>query len=340
MQIYMLASRFLSIFGLCCLPTAKPCQICTFEDIIPSRTLLWCPCYNRFSCARLDVSHEFRVPICCRYHLTTTTLTSTGPRSPLIKLSAKTNPSSGPYQGMMLMNPGVSGVEFALEQANVIQEIAGDNWDIIGGAKRAGPHMSTATTARDMLSIANAFAATQDGRRGAKTRRLLNYYGIIGAFFVYCHRAGAARCPYDVDPLGFTAMEMYARFNRSFAQLDAQRALNENWTNATAIESALLLLKVGWLTAANDTLALESALSSQNLEPWISEATKAFGGPIGASYTNAEETLDVLCSDQGNAWYGRTLEDLRAPLGRLERQSIVGESHALRKQHLRPRHAP
>ncbi|KAK8046628.1 Alpha beta hydrolase fold family [Apiospora saccharicola] len=119
-------------------------------------------------------------------------------------------------------------------------------------------------------------------------------------------------------------MEMYARFNRSFAQLDAQRALNENWTNATAIESALLLLKVGWLTAANDTLA----------------SSKAFGGPIGASYTNAEETLDVLCSDQGNAWYGRTLEDLRAPLGRLERQSIVGESHALRKQHLRPRHAP
>jgi hypothetical protein len=38
--------------------------------------------------------------------------------------------------------------------------------------------MSTAVTARDMLSIVNAFAETEDGGRASKPSELLNYYGI------------------------------------------------------------------------------------------------------------------------------------------------------------------
>lgn len=76
---------------------------------------------------------------------------------------------------------------------------------------------------------------------------------------------------------------------------------------------------------------MESALSSRNLEPWIAEATEDFGDPTRAGYKRPEETLGVLCSDQGNSWNDRTLEDLRAPLGRLEQQSIAGEiwSHSM-----------
>lgn len=37
--------------------------------------------------------------------------------------------------------------------------------EMIGGETDAGPHMSTATTARDMLSIVDAFAETEDGKR-------------------------------------------------------------------------------------------------------------------------------------------------------------------------------
>lgn len=37
--------------------------------------------------------------------------------------------------------------------------------ELIGGETDAGPHMSTATTARDMLSIVDAFAETEDGKR-------------------------------------------------------------------------------------------------------------------------------------------------------------------------------
>lgn len=53
----------------------------------------------------------------------------------------------------------------------------------VGGELDAGPHMSTATTARDMLSIVDAFAETEDGQRAAKPSNLLNYYGVsYGSF--------------------------------------------------------------------------------------------------------------------------------------------------------------
>lgn len=47
--------------------------------------------------------------------------------------------------------------------------------------------MSTATTARDMLGIVDAFAATEDGRRASASAGhpgLLNYYGISYGTFL------------------------------------------------------------------------------------------------------------------------------------------------------------
>lgn len=56
--------------------------------------------------------------------------------------------------------------------------------ETIGGERNAGQHMSTATTARDMLSIVEAFARTDDGKRAAKPCELLNYYGISYGTFL------------------------------------------------------------------------------------------------------------------------------------------------------------
>jgi len=53
-----------------------------------------------------------------------------------------------------------------------------------GGRTDAGPHMSTATTARDMLSIVTAFSETYDGKGASKPSGLLNYYGISYGTFV------------------------------------------------------------------------------------------------------------------------------------------------------------
>jgi pimeloyl-ACP methyl ester carboxylesterase len=252
--------------------------------------------------------------------------------------------------------------------------------ELAGGQLDAGPHMSTATTARDMLSIVDAFAATEDGQRASKPSHLLNYYGIsygtflgqtfasmfpervgsmvldavvdpetyltnltrnnvnhldgaIAGFFIFCHELGPSGCPYYT---GSSAKDIYQRFARSYAQLDANKAREENWSNATVIESALLNLKVGILAAvyapitqfgtlADALLGLEVALQRQSLGEWISSVIGLSGDPSPAGFTNAQFALGVLCSDQDNIWYNKTLEDFRPLVAELEEQSIIAE---------------
>jgi len=85
-----------------------------------------------------------------------------------------------PYQNITLSSRSVPRVsdDFYNEFIQSGNEIGRRCEKMTGGEKDAGPHMSTATTARDMLSIANAFAETEDGKRSSKPSNLLNYYGI------------------------------------------------------------------------------------------------------------------------------------------------------------------
>ncbi len=247
----------------------------------------------------------------------------------------------------------------------------------IGGDNDAGPHMSTAVTARDMLSIVDAYAETEDGQRAAKPNTLLNYYGIsygtflgqtfasmfpdrvgnvvldgvvspegylanytsasvlhvdgiIASFFIYCHEAGSSVCSYYT---GSTPKDVYERFNRSFEQLDPRSAEDECWQNATELEAALLGLKIVMLTTAdspssyfthlsNVLVTLETAISAQNLTAWTAELTTIFGDP---DTPYPEYSLGVLCSDQANKLYGKTLEDLQPEIQQLESESIIGE---------------
>lgn len=336
----------------------------------------------------------------------------------------------------MLFNPGgpgVSGVATALENAALIQTVAGTNWDIIGfdtrgtglskpvancstdatlksravprisdefynsyiqsgkelgercekiigGEKDAGPHMSTAVTARDMLSIVDAFAETEDGSKASKPKHLLNYYGIsygtflgqtfasmfpervgnvvldgvvnpegyldnytsaavnqldgiIASFFIYCHAAGKSECAYYT---GNSPKDIYERFSRSFEQLNPRKAEVEGWSNATDLQAALLTLKVAFLGVTHEPfsyfsqlpkilLGLESAISAQKINPWTEQLAAIVGDPTPANDLNAEWRLGVLCSDQNNKYYKKTLHDLRPQLKELEDQSIVGE---------------
>lgn len=259
-------------------------------------------------------------------------------------------------------------------------DIGSDCASKAGGELGAGPHMSTATTARDMLSIVDAFAATEDGQRAAKPSNLLNYYGvsygtflgqtfvsmfpervgsvvldgvvdpedyltslsrnslnhvdgIVAAFFIYCHEVGPAGCSYYT---GSSARDIYERFHRSFGQLDAEKAKVENWANATDIESALLSLKVVFLGATyapamqfnalgDALLGLERALSVQNLRKWNEGIARTYGDFSPRGFENAPFALGVLCSDQNNRWYNKTLEDFRPLLAVLEGQSILGD---------------
>ena len=112
----------------------------------------------------------------------------------------------------------------------------------------------------------------------------------------------------------------------------------KHWSNASELETALLLLKNGLLTYADAPLSyysvipsvlesLEVAISSQNLTSWIEEMRTNFGDPSITSYAtkNPQWSLGTFCSDQDNILYNKTLQDLRAPIKKLEQKSIIGE---------------
>jgi hypothetical protein len=129
-------------------------------------------------------------------------------------------------------------------------------------------------------------------------------------------------------------MDIYKRFNESFAQLDPRKAEAENWSNVTDLEAALFALNLGLLSAADSPLSyftslpqlfldLEDAISTQNLAVWTQQATVIGQGKTAAP--PQEWSSGVQCSDQNNAWYNKTLEDFRPLIDELEGQSIIGE---------------
>ena len=156
--------------------------------------------------------------------------------------------------------------------------------------------------------------------------------GILAAFFIYCHEAGPQVCSYDT---GSTPKDVYDRFNSSFVQLEARKAAVEKWSNATEIESALLTLKIAILTYINRPLdnfgwfpgalqGLETAIAAQNLTAWTQQLQTIVGDPTPPSM-DSQWQVGVQCSDQGDIWYGKTLEDFRPQITFLESQSVIGE---------------
>ncbi|KAI1428171.1 TAP-like protein-domain-containing protein [Xylaria sp. FL1777] len=250
----------------------------------------------------------------------------------------------------------------------------------VGGEKDAGPHMSTTTNARDMLSIVDAFAKTTDGEKAAKPSNLLNYFGysygtflgqvfasmfpdrvgnmvldavlsldlplgenltditspadgVIASFFIYCYEIGSSQCSFYS---GSSPVDMFNRFNESFVKLDPQRAKAENWANATDLEAALLTLKTTFydsvaspilaFSSLSDALvALEQAIAIQDVAAWTEQVVALIGDPNPAGDANAELRLGTLCTDQGNKWYNKTLEDLLPAIEHLKEVSIIGE---------------
>jgi len=62
----------------------------------------------------------------------------------------------------------------------------------------------------------------------------------FSTFFVYCHLAGPDKCPYYT---GTTAHDIFLRFERTLARLDAAHAFQQNWSNDTLIASGLSSIK-------------------------------------------------------------------------------------------------
>ncbi|KAI8950542.1 TAP-like protein-domain-containing protein [Xylaria longipes] len=157
--------------------------------------------------------------------------------------------------------------------------------------------------------------------------------GIIASFFIYCFEAGPSQCSFFT---GSSALSIFSRFSQSFVRLNPQEAKAKNWANATDIESALLTLKTALsgsvaspvltFSSLSDALvALEQAIAIQNVAAWTEAIVMLVGDPTPAGDANAEFRLGTLCTDQGNKWYKKSLEDLYPAIEHLREVSIIGE---------------
>ncbi|GAB7356790.1 hypothetical protein MBLNU459_g7680t2 [Dothideomycetes sp. NU459] len=152
----------------------------------------------------------------------------------------------------------------------------------IGGPTQAGPHMTTAVNVKDLVSILDAYAATDDGKSVGEAASLLNYWGLsygtfIGQTFasMYPDRVGrvvldgvvnaAEYTTVGIGPsslldsdaafatffeychlAGPTACAFYANSTRAvharFERSISQLAQHQNQTNATATTALALAL--------------------------------------------------------------------------------------------------
>lgn len=158
-------------------------------------------------------------------------------------------------------------------------------------------------------------------------------------FFVYSAVAGPSACPL-AGGQGTTARELYDRFRQSFARLDPRRAGAEGWASATDVGAGAARAQGGapedgvraavllWRAAGGAARARGGPLDGGGgIGAWTADAEAIFRNPgLGGYETSKPQwTLGVLCSDQGNRWYGKTLDDLRPLLEDLGEESIVGE---------------
>ncbi|KAE9370517.1 hypothetical protein N431DRAFT_411948 [Stipitochalara longipes BDJ] len=258
----------------------------------------------------------------------------------------------------------------------------------IGGPKDAGPHMATATVARDMIFILDAYAKTEEGKLCGEDASLLNYWGfsygtflgetfasryphrvgkivldgvidpddwisgfglteitltdeVFSTFFLYCNLAGPSLCPYYT---GTTARDIYLRFETLVNKLNTTYAIQQNWTNATAIEIVLQGIKelaFSWsYTPINNFPDIATLLVG--IEDLIAAglslaAVEAAEAQLGVNISNPIEVSElwlfgVSCTDQGGKYYGLTLQDFADDTRTLEAASwLTGEQQISNK---------
>ncbi|TDZ74174.1 Tripeptidyl aminopeptidase [Colletotrichum trifolii] len=233
-------------------------QNCSFDTITPSQNLTWCPCEGQFLCAKLDVPLSYLDPSLGRasvplLKLPASPTSELGPYRGMILINPGGPGGSGitlartagallqsaigsnydivgfDPRGVGLSSPLPDCAPSALAPRDA-PRLADDFYQSyidfsysLGkncSTSAAAAHMSSATTARDMLSVVAAFSSTPDGARAALDPSLLNYYGIsygtfLGQTFasMFPRRVGRVALDAVVSPEGFQANATYPNIN-------------------------------------------------------------------------------------------------------------------------------
>lgn len=152
-----------------------------------------------------------------------------------------------------------------------------------GGELQAGPHMSTAITARDMLSIVDAYTATAEGQAAAKPSHLLNYYGIsygtfLGETFasMFPDRVGSVVLDGVVSPEGYVT--------------------NYTWSSVTHLDGPISVFFIHCHEVGQSECSFATGYSPKDIHTRFEESFSQLDAQTAAAnnWSNASEIEDAL----------------------------------------------
>lgn len=173
---------------------------------------------------------------------------------------------------------------------------------------------------------------SDDSSTGSHLTWLQSTDEAFSTFFLYCHLAGTD-CAYFT---GTSAHDIFLRFERTLSRLDPLEANTKRWENATAIGLALDGLKAlsfqalytplkSFPQVAEMLVLVEQA--AQNLTMDDIERLEKLLAPKAKEEAEGPKFVwqtAVSCTDEGNAWYNSTFEDVMARVEVLKSQSYIG----------------
>lgn len=157
----------------------------------------------------------------------------------------------------------------------------------IGGSDDAGPHMSTSTVAKDLISIVDAYARSDEGRKSEGNASLLNYWGysygtFIGQTFasMYPDRVGRIVLDGVVDADDYVSgfgLPWLASTDEAFATFFVYCSLAGHqctFNNASATANELFLRFESIVNKFNSTLAYQQNWANASLMDTVLQAFK------------------------------------------------------------------
>ncbi|CAI6332476.1 unnamed protein product [Periconia digitata] len=172
-------------------------MIYSFENVPSSVDLLWTPCYDNFTCARLEVPLDYEDE-----SAGTTTIA-------FMKLEATKQPAKGD----LIVNPGGpanSGAKAAF--VGTAPGLVGDEWNIIGmdprGVNNSGPHINCFPDSYTQQTFIH-HSLNSDINLYDEVPRA-NYWGLTGALGDWCSKTLDSKVRYANTPATARDMLQYA----------------------------------------------------------------------------------------------------------------------------------
>jgi len=155
----------------------------------------------------------------------------------------------------------------------------------------------------------------------------------FSTFFTYCHLAGPSNCPFYT---GTSPHDIFTRFDQIRSRLDVNSATEHGWANASAIALALEGFKsysfqqlyspiAGFPKVAKLLAALEKIVETNVTMDALKQLETEMDPDSDDSDDSAiEKQTAISCTDNGNAWYNKTLDEVIPHINMLEKQSYIG----------------